>query len=120
MLRSAHDLADGGLAVALAESCIANRNSLIGASVVLDPAQLDLTHWLFSESQSRFLVSVAPQQAEALEDHFRAAELPLRYLGETGGNALKIEGAFDIPTSELAAIYYDTLSNLMDKNAGDR
>ncbi|HQU70889.1 MAG TPA: phosphoribosylformylglycinamidine synthase subunit PurL [Calditrichia bacterium] len=120
LLRSAHDLADGGLAVALAESCIANRNSLIGASVVLDPAQLDLTHWLFSESQSRFLVSVAPQQAEALEDHFRVAGLPLHYLGESGGNALKIEGAFDIPTSELAAIYYDTLSNLMDKNAGDR
>jgi phosphoribosylformylglycinamidine synthase len=62
-VRSAHDCAEGGIAVALAESCIAGQ---LGAEINLELASESLGHrWdevLFGESASRILVSVAPEQ----------------------------------------------------------
>ncbi|WP_124728614.1 phosphoribosylformylglycinamidine synthase subunit PurL [Staphylospora marina] len=63
LVRSAHDLADGGLAVALAESCIGGG---WGADVSLETDLTPLIH-LFSESQSRILLTAAPERAEELE-----------------------------------------------------
>lgn len=54
LVRSAHDLSEGGLAVALAEACIGNG---LGADIHID-TQLTATEILFSESQSRILLSV--------------------------------------------------------------
>lgn len=62
VLQSAHDLSEGGLAVALAE-CLADGH--LGASITLEP---DVVSELFSESQSRFLVSVAPEHQRTFED----------------------------------------------------
>jgi phosphoribosylformylglycinamidine (FGAM) synthase-like enzyme len=81
LVRACHDLSEGGLAVALAETCLAGR---LGASI--DLAQLPLdelpegyhpdTSALFSESCSRFLIEVSPDNAAsfeaALEDHVYA------------------------------------------------
>ncbi len=59
---SAHDLAEGGLAVAVAESLFTNKK--LGASITVSG---DLTAALYSETQSRFLVSVKKEEAEAFE-----------------------------------------------------
>jgi phosphoribosylformylglycinamidine synthase len=57
-ISSAHDCSDGGLAVALAESCIANRESLHGAEVDLtDLAKISARGMFFGESQGRFVIS---------------------------------------------------------------
>lgn len=61
-VKSAHDLSEGGLAVALSESLFGG-NSL-GAAVTLSG---DAVTELFSETQSRFLLSVSPEQKEAFE-----------------------------------------------------
>ncbi|RXZ00753.1 phosphoribosylformylglycinamidine synthase subunit PurL [Fictibacillus sp. S7] len=61
LVESAHDVAEGGLAVALAESMM---NGNTGASVELEG---DLVSALYSETQSRFLVSVKPENAKAFE-----------------------------------------------------
>ena len=53
-IKSAHDVGDGGLAVALAESCLQGK---LGASVTLD-TDLRSDSLLFGESQTRFLLSV--------------------------------------------------------------
>jgi phosphoribosylformylglycinamidine synthase len=62
-VRSAHDCAEGGIAIALAESCIAGQ---LGAEINLELTSESLGHrWdevLFGESASRILVSVAPEQ----------------------------------------------------------
>jgi phosphoribosylformylglycinamidine synthase len=62
LVQSCHDLSEGGLAVALAEMCIAGR---LGIEVTALPVS-DLTTALFSESQARFVVEVAPRDLERL------------------------------------------------------
>ena len=81
MVQSCHDLSEGGLAVALAEMCIGGR---LGAAVDISPN--DATNGasrcqtaLFSESNGRLLLEVAPADVDALETRF--AELPLAPLG---------------------------------------
>jgi phosphoribosylformylglycinamidine synthase II len=64
---SAHDLAEGGLGIALAEALV---GSCLGAKVKVDG---DLITTLFSESQSRFLVSVKKQHQKAFEKLVDAA-----------------------------------------------
>ena len=78
LLASCHDLSDGGLGVALAESAFGGG---LGATIQLDGIKpnLDALHLLFAESHSRFLVSVAPAHQAAFEALFGASA---KYLGE--------------------------------------
>jgi phosphoribosylformylglycinamidine synthase len=89
VLRSAHDLSDGGLAVAIAESLFGPLGETMGASIALEtPRRADAV--LFSESQSRILVSVAPERVGELERLAEERAVPLSRLGVTGGDGLQI------------------------------
>jgi phosphoribosylformylglycinamidine synthase len=66
-LKAAHDLSEGGFAVALAEMALAGR---LGAQVTLPASDLTAVELLFSESNGRLLLEVPPMHAEALEKHF--------------------------------------------------
>ncbi|RSK46280.1 phosphoribosylformylglycinamidine synthase subunit PurL [Hymenobacter perfusus] len=66
LIQSCHDLSDGGLAVALAEATFGHG---FGAEVEL-PAGLPVHVQLFSESHSRFVATVAPEDVVAFEQHF--------------------------------------------------
>jgi phosphoribosylformylglycinamidine synthase len=86
-LSSAHDIAEGGLAVALAECCVAGG---LGARVTVDPVALTPGHAkalpaLFGEGPGGFVVSGSAQALDAL-----AAETPVHDLGEVGGGLLEI------------------------------
>ncbi|WP_275056193.1 phosphoribosylformylglycinamidine synthase subunit PurL [Aerococcus viridans] len=63
LIQSAHDCSEGGLAVALMESAFGNE---LGLSATLDMP----SEWLFSESPSRFVLSVRPDNAEAVKEVF--------------------------------------------------
>jgi len=77
---SAHDCSDGGLAVALAECCIADRGRLSGADVVLDlPPYVFAQAGLFGEAQARFVISTA--DAEAVLAIARSHGVPARKIG---------------------------------------
>ncbi|MGH9390403.1 MAG: AIR synthase-related protein, partial [Vicinamibacteria bacterium] len=89
LLRSAHDLSDGGLGVALAESLFGPLGETMGASIALETRRR-AEAVLFSESQSRILVSVAPPKAGELEELAEDAGVPLSRLGVTGGDHLEI------------------------------
>jgi phosphoribosylformylglycinamidine synthase II len=93
IVRSAHDLSDGGLAVAAAESCISGRRhgaGPLGASLSLK-AKGRPDALLFGESASRVLFSVAPGQAKKLEAAAKAAGVPLQALGAVGGSRLTLD-----------------------------
>ncbi|OLV16842.1 phosphoribosylformylglycinamidine synthase subunit PurL [Deinococcus marmoris] len=83
---TAHDCAEGGLAVALAEMAMAGS---IGLSVTLDvPAEVRTDALLFGEAHSRVVVAV--QDADATENKLRELGVPFVRLGESGGDALTI------------------------------
>ncbi|MGH8430765.1 MAG: AIR synthase-related protein [Solimonas sp.] len=94
LLISAHDVSDGGLSVALAEACIQGR---IGANVTLPPAgagvKTSSAEACFGEGPGRFIVSVKPEQAPALEGLAKSHRVACRVLGTVGGESLRIRGA---------------------------
>ena len=113
-LHSAHDLADGGLAVAVAECCIANRERPLGAAVTIDYGGMRPDFFLFSESQARFLVSVQPGAQADFEEYVGVLDIPLSLLGVVGGDRLQINDNIDLPLSQLGDIYFDSLGKTME------
>jgi len=106
LLAAAHDLSDGGLAVALAESCLRGGT---GCTVRLpgDPFTA-----LFSESAGRAVVAVRPG-AEAAFGRLAAAHgVPAVTIGTVGGDSLTVIGSFSIPLAELGAVHARTLPAL--------
>jgi phosphoribosylformylglycinamidine synthase subunit PurL len=87
LLRSAHDCADGGIAVTLAE-CAFDTGG-IGLEVDLAAAG-DEAATLFGESASRVVVSVSPAQVDELMARAAAAGVPAARIGSTGGSRLGI------------------------------
>ncbi|HEY8449620.1 MAG TPA: AIR synthase related protein, partial [Bacillota bacterium] len=88
-LRSAHDLADGGLAVALAECCLAAAGAGLGAGVQL-PSSARSDELLFGEAPSRVIVSVAPDHVEDLLALAAQWSVPACSIGVVGGTRLDI------------------------------
>ncbi len=103
LLASAHDLSDGGLAIALAECCLAGQ---AGCAVTLagDPFTS-----LFSESAARAVVAVRPGAAAGFTDLCAAHGVPAAVLGETGGASLEVAGLFSISVEELGAAHRQAL-----------
>ncbi len=100
-LRSAHDIAEGGFAVALAEACIAGGN---GATVDL-PEGLDP----FGEDfGTGFLVTGSEDELQEL-----SAQASVTVVGEVGGDALHIRDLLEVPVSELLAAHTDGIPELL-------
>jgi phosphoribosylformylglycinamidine synthase subunit PurL len=97
LLAAAHDLSEGGLAVALTECCLTGGT---GCRVTLPG---DPFVWLFSESAARVVVAVPPASRAAFaalcDDH----GVPATVLGTVGGDSLDVAGCFTAPLAELAA-----------------
>ena len=106
LLAAAHDLSDGGLAIALAESCL--RGGL-GCRVRLPG---DPFSFLFSESAARAVVAVRPGADSAFAALAAGHGVPAETLGTTGGGSLTVDGCFEIPLDELAAVHRGTLPAL--------
>ncbi len=106
LLAAAHDVSDGGLAIALAECCLAGR---AGCRVELpgDPFTL-----LFSESAARLAVTVAPGAEAAFAALCQRHAVPATVLGETGGDSLTVTGLFSVPLAELAGTHRRVLPAL--------
>ncbi|HEX8236490.1 MAG TPA: phosphoribosylformylglycinamidine synthase subunit PurL [Abditibacteriaceae bacterium] len=123
LVKSAHDCSDGGLAVALAESCITGN---IGAKLELPDTveysvntRLDAV--LFGETQSRIVLSTQPEHLPRLQELARAAGVPLSYLGLVGGERLIISDnraaslrpIVEAPLNELSDAYRGAIARLM-------
>jgi phosphoribosylformylglycinamidine synthase II len=103
-VKSAHDCSEGGLAVAIAESCIGGKQC-IGAEIALGNGGLRLDQALFNESQSRIVLSVAGTNAAAVLLLLEARGMPARRIGTAGGEHLKITAAGETLNWPVADLY---------------
>ena len=99
-LHSAHDCADGGMLVALAECC------LLGGMGVRCPAlrpepPLRLDAAFFGESPSRYIVSVPSRAMPEMQSLARRHNVELSLLGLAGGDVVEFEGQMKVSLDEL-------------------
>jgi phosphoribosylformylglycinamidine synthase len=95
--QTVHDLSDGGLIAALCEMAMASN---LGAKVRVPGVPFVQ---LFAEDQARYLLAL-PDPGPALEAA-RVAGIPAAILGEAGGDAIVVEGEFELPLAELRAAH---------------
>lgn len=107
IIKSAHDCSDGGLAVAIAESCFTGRE-LRGAVIEL-PLKYRGDAELFGEEHSRIICTVSPQDVSLLQDICRENGQPFQIIGTTRGKRLKINGLIDCGISELYDLWEKAL-----------
>ncbi|MGG1311640.1 phosphoribosylformylglycinamidine synthase subunit PurL [Cohnella laeviribosi] len=109
LVASAHDLSEGGLAAALAEACFGRG---LGAAVDFQ-SNLRPDIALFSESQSRALLSARPERADELAAWLDSQGVPAQRLGTVGGDRLTIRvngrAAIDASVDELRKEWKDAI-----------
>jgi phosphoribosylformylglycinamidine (FGAM) synthase-like enzyme len=116
LVASAHDLSEGGLAVALAESCISGG---IGAEVSFS-TDLRSDIALFSESQSRILLSAKESKLQELITWISQQNVPFQLLGTVKGKELYIrinaqaETVLQSPIIQLEKVWKDAIPCLMN------
>lgn len=117
LVASAHDLSDGGLAAALAESGFGRG---LGAEVGFD-SDLRPDFALFSESQSRILLTANPEKADALAAAIAAAGVPVARIGVVAGDRLKVSvggvKAIDASIEELRGVWKSAIPSYMNGKA---
>ena len=113
ILKSAHDCADGGLAITLAESCILGG---VGADVKLT-ANCSASAALFAETQSRIVVTVASDDLGALREIVDECRGECTILGKTGGNAMRITvndvEVVSVAVSQIESTWRNAIPNKM-------
>jgi len=90
ILASAHDCSEGGLAVALAESCMSHPLAAKGATLDIDSTVRN-DAFLFGESQSRILISFSAKNRLVVEAKAKAMEVPFAIIGKVGGDSLIVD-----------------------------
>ena len=124
VIKSAHDCSEGGLAAALAESCISRQIAretprLIGAQIDLSFAlgqSTRLDALLFGETQSRVVVSAAPLDVVKIVERAKILGVNAAKLGVVGGGELTIKaGAWEgkWPLAELHDLWWNAIARAM-------
>jgi phosphoribosylformylglycinamidine synthase len=115
LINSAHDVSEGGLAVALAECCVLNRNFLIGCKI-----NFDYNHRkdfeLFGETQSRIIISAKESDVEHIFKICKKQNIKICKLGVTGGKNLTINNEINLGITEISDKYYYSIEKIMENN----
>ncbi|HWQ81961.1 MAG TPA: phosphoribosylformylglycinamidine synthase subunit PurL [Ignavibacteria bacterium] len=113
LLKSAHDVSDGGIGIALAECCVMNRDANIGCSVKLNYKDR-FDYSLFSESQGRIIVSVDKKNCERVARLLSDKRIPFEEIGVTGGKELVINDKIRLGLNVISDGYYDSIHRIME------
>ena len=118
LVESAHDCSDGGLAVAIAESCFSSyRREAIGCDVNLE-GDLPMAALLFAETPSRLVISVAHSSLGQITELAREHEVADTVIGRTGGERFTIavngERVIDRPTREIEYAWREVLPRMLE------
>lgn len=112
LIKSAHDISEGGIVSALAECCIINQEKQIGCEVEI-PTKSRKDFSLFSETQSRIIISISKDKILDLERELKPTSVMFTKLGVVAGSSLKLKNLFEVSVSELSDIYYNTIPGIM-------
>jgi phosphoribosylformylglycinamidine synthase len=115
LINSAHDISEGGLAAALAESCVMKAGSEIGAVIKIDfNGRKDFS--LFGESQSRIIISASHASANTIKQICDSRNVSLHKIGVAGGNSLKINEDISVGMEEISNAYFNSIVKIMQSD----
>jgi len=109
LLVSAHDVSDGGLYIALLESALPNQ---LGFKIETDE-EIRKDAFLFGEAQGRVVVSVKPENQEALVELMATSETEFSFLGIVTSGDLLIDDASFGTIKEAKAVYDNVLHDIL-------
>ena len=109
-IQACHDVSDGGLIVALAEMAMAGNT---GCTLDIAPDDLPEHIYWFAEDQARYVL--ATRQADAVLDAAKAAGVPVRRLGQAGGEVLKLGDVMAVPVQQLRSQHASFFPRFMGK-----
>ncbi|MBI5905641.1 MAG: phosphoribosylformylglycinamidine synthase subunit PurL [Deltaproteobacteria bacterium] len=111
---SAHDLAEGGYACALAECCITRPEGPIGVTAANPyPERVRADFAMFAECQGAVLVSCRPGKRESLLDAARRFRITMTELGHVGGEHIDIEGVAKVRAVDLLEVWRDGFASAL-------
>jgi phosphoribosylformylglycinamidine synthase II len=118
LLRSAHDVSEGGFAVSLAECCFAQgTENPLGAKVALPAGHSGrLDAILFAERQGLVIVSTNSAEVEAVIKIAKKYGLLCEEIGTVGGSRVTIGDAIDVEVEELYSVYSNALPSIMGED----
>jgi len=103
-----HDVADGGLALALAEMAVRG-----GVGFRVKAGAVDGHEVLFGEGPSRVVVSVAAASVPEVHRRHIEADVPAALLGVAGGDRLVVDGLLDVALEDATAAWRDALPSML-------
>ena len=116
LVRSAHDCSEGGLAVAIAESCF-NPGGLLGANIKIEGGrESSPVTMLFNESQSRIVISCAAADAEKVRAALESKSVPHQKLGEVATDTLSIN-QFSWSIAEIHDDWFNAIRRAVESEA---
>ena len=118
LLKSAHDCSEGGLAVALAESCILKKDKEVGAVVSVPhlrgEERLSNEAFLFGESQSRVVISVDPKNLKTAQGVIESQAFPYEVIGKVGGKHLAVNDLIRVPVDVMSHTWRNAIKRRME------
>ncbi len=115
LIKSAHDCSKGGLAVAVSELSMTNQ---IGCKISLEKIpgeKLDIDRILFSESHSRYLLTVDKKNLKKLEDMLKKSKVSFQFIGQFKGKKIQFtKGAKSIINLSVDKAHKTWFNSLKD------
>lgn len=110
-VHAAHDISDGGLAIALAEMVIKAGKGIKVKLSNKSPHHAEL----FGEDQGRYLLAIKPDALNNLKEHAQTHAISLIELGQVEGDSLHIDGIFALSVESLTQAYENWFPQFMGK-----
>jgi phosphoribosylformylglycinamidine synthase len=114
LIESAHDISEGGIICALAECTLIDDENPIGAEVTI-PIKTREDFTLFSETQSRIIVTVKPQNKEEFEKKASKLFTPYLQIGKTIKDKFTVNNEYSFELQELMELYYKSIPTKMNE-----
>ena len=105
LVKSAHDISDGGVSVAVVESAIQGN---IGATIMHDATIHDWVGALFGESQSRIVITCATTDAEVVLNAASKTGVPATRIGTVGGDRVRFADLIDLPLESVGEVWLNS------------